>query len=145
MSDGYTVHYIDRQTGDRVAEHFDFPWKDHSEFWHTAGNFGCDCNRGTAFVGAGLLPPLEEEETRCSYPGYEMGNRFLIERVQWDNGIWLFEMVEEVAEDGSTRLKPVHPLTVFKRYADAYWNGGIGEYEYLEARAECERELEAMR
>jgi hypothetical protein len=67
----YDVHYLDTQTGERRVQHFDLPWTEGSIHWHTEGNFGCDCNRGSAF--------FPDEDIECNL---ELKNRFVIELIE---------------------------------------------------------------
>lgn len=54
----YTVTIRKNATGEtRVYDCSDLEWREHSLFWWTDGNFGCDCNRELSFERAGGSDP----------------------------------------------------------------------------------------
>ncbi len=49
----YKVAIRDNATGEtRIRDMGDLPWLDHTLYWWTEGNFGCDCNRHMEFIRA---------------------------------------------------------------------------------------------
>lgn len=55
----YKFNVRDNRTGEVRLYDMNCEWFDHSEFFLTEGNFGCDCNRGQSFARAGGM--TEEE------------------------------------------------------------------------------------
>ncbi len=47
----YKVAIKELATGETRICAMTVPWNDHSEWWWTEGNFGCDCNRQATFKG----------------------------------------------------------------------------------------------
>lgn len=60
----------------------DLDWHDHSLFWWTQGNFGCDCNRELTFEPNGTFP--DPEDPPC---GHE---RFTVLYVEFPDGKRIF-------------------------------------------------------
>jgi hypothetical protein len=58
----------DRQERWQTMSNLD--WDDHSVFWWTEGNFGCDCNRHMQFQRAGDEPI--ETDHACSESAYSV-------------------------------------------------------------------------
>lgn len=45
----YRVSITNNATGETKLVGVDLDWLDHTLFWWTDGNFGCDCNRSDVF------------------------------------------------------------------------------------------------
>lgn len=57
----FTVALRKNETGE--VRHIDGgEWEDHTLFFWTEGNFGCDCNRYLCFERAGGHDPTDEED-----------------------------------------------------------------------------------
>jgi len=49
----YSFHVRDNRTGEVRLYEMGCEWFDHTVWFLTEGNFGCDCNRGESFARAG--------------------------------------------------------------------------------------------
>jgi hypothetical protein len=47
----YTVTLQNRATGEELACSIDMGWQPHSLYWWSQGNYGCDCNRASVWLG----------------------------------------------------------------------------------------------
>ena len=64
----YDVLIRKNATGEVRTSHQDLPWKEHSLWSWTEGNFGCDCNRKLQFERAGKEEGAEDYE--CGHSAY---------------------------------------------------------------------------
>jgi hypothetical protein len=58
----YRVPITKLETGETRIYEMDMPWEDHTEFWWTEGNFGCDCNREILFE---RIDGKDADERKC--------------------------------------------------------------------------------
>lgn len=62
----YKVCIRKNETGEeRIRTMKTLNWKDHSLFWWTEGNFGCDCNRELEWHRAGG-EEIDLDDAKCS-------------------------------------------------------------------------------
>ena len=54
---GYTIRIRNNETQEVRKAALELPWENHTHFWLTEGNYGCDCNRGLAFERAAGADP----------------------------------------------------------------------------------------
>lgn len=67
----FSIDIRKNATGEVRTYKFNFDWEDHTFFWLTEGNFGCDCNRHLEFERAGgERGPNDIEDTHCSEGRY---------------------------------------------------------------------------
>ena len=57
-------------TGEERAIRVNLDWEDHSSFWWSEGNYGCDCNRFLEFEYADGREPEDGEEEKCGEGSY---------------------------------------------------------------------------
>ncbi len=68
----YKVTIRKNDTGEvRIKDMKSIEWGDHSVYWWTEGNFGCDCNRDREFKRAGgeEIDP-DDDSDRCGDTAY---------------------------------------------------------------------------
>lgn len=58
-------------SGEIVNTKSELQWHDHTEFFLTEGNYGCDCNRCLEFYRAKGVPEEEICDTECLCGGIE--------------------------------------------------------------------------
>ena len=64
----YKVAIRNNATGEVRLCGYDLEWQDHSEYWHTDGNEGCDCNAKHAFDGDRLC----QSDNPCGHTAYSI-------------------------------------------------------------------------
>ncbi|TWB15579.1 hypothetical protein [Nitrospirillum bahiense] len=74
----YTVVMRENQTGEtRLCLLDDIDWGEHSVYWWTDGNFGCDCNRRWEFQRAG--GEAEDAASPCGHGAYTAVEAILLD------------------------------------------------------------------
>ena len=69
----YKVAIRNNATGEVRIQHEDLDWHDHSLFWWTEGNFGCDCNREDEWLRAGGMPEDGiPEDNECGHERFSV-------------------------------------------------------------------------
>lgn len=57
-------------TGETRTIKVDLAWYDHSHYFWTDGNFGCDCNRHLVWLGMPKGSAHDEHDFKCGYKEY---------------------------------------------------------------------------
>jgi hypothetical protein len=83
----YQVSITDTATGENKMVTMDLPWLEHSRFWWTDGNFGCDCNRSSVF------DPSRDEP--CGSNG--SSQRYVVHYALFDDGSMI--AIDDETED----------------------------------------------